>query len=214
MSQAVAELTHPAPAMAGPTPVRAMPTATPRKTHQEKKTWTAENLLALTSDENHYEIVNGELIKMVPASARHGKLASRLVHALASCIGEHGLGQVYTAEPGFQLRAQPLTIRAPDVAFVRRERIPLEGEPEGFWAIAPDLVVEIVSPSETAEDVHQKVADYLRAGTRLLWLVYPASQAVMEYRSPMEARQLTVEDDLDGGEVVPGFRYPLKQLFA
>jgi len=214
MSQAVAELTHPTPVMTGPAPVRAMPTATPRKTHREKKTWTAEDLLALTSDENHYEIVKGELIKMVPASARHGKFASRLVHALASCMGEHDLGQVYTAEPGFQLEAKPLTIRAPDVAFVRRERIPPEGEPEGYWAIAPDLVVEIVSPSETAEDVHQKVADYLRAGTRLLWLVYPVSQAVMEYRPPMEARQLTVEDDLDGGEVVPGFRYPLKQLFA
>ena len=214
MSQAAIGLAHPAPAMAGPTPVRAMPAATPRKTHQEKKTWTAEDLLALTGDENHYEIVKGELIMMVPASARHGKFASRLVHALASCIGEHGLGQVYTAEPGFQLQAEPLTIRAPDVAFVQRERIPPEGEPEGFWAIAPDLVVEIVSPSETAQEVHEKVADYLRAGTRLLWLVYPASQAVMEYRSPMEARQLTVEDDLDGDEVVPGFRYPLKQLFV
>lgn len=214
MSQAVAELTHPAPAMAGPTPVRAMPSATPRKTHREKKIWTAEDLLALTDNKHQYEIVRGELKMMTPASVRHGKFASRLDRVLGSYVEEHALGEVYTAEPGFQLEAKPLTIRAPDVAFVRRERIPPEGEPEGYWAIAPDLVVEIVSPSETAEDVHQKVADYLRAGTRLLWLVYPASQAVMEYRSPMEARQLTVEDDLDGGEVVPGFRYPLKRLFA
>jgi len=75
-------------------------------------------------------------------------------------------------------------------------------------------VVEIVSPSETAEEVHAKVADYPRAGTQLLWLVYPASRTVMEYRPPMQAQRLTVEDDLDGGDVVPGFRYPLKRLFV
>jgi Uma2 family endonuclease len=200
--------------MAGSAPAGAMPAATPRKTHQEKKTWTAEDLLALAGDENQYEIVRGELTMMTPASARHGKLAMRLGRTIGNFVDDHTLGEVYAAETGFQLEAEPLTIRAPDVAFVRRERIPPEGEPEGFWAIAPDLVVEIVSPSETAQEVHEKVADYLRAGTRLLWLVYPASQAVMEYRPPMEARQLTVEDDLDGDEVVPGFRYPLKQLFA
>jgi len=209
MSQIVAELTSPAPAVAVPT--SALPEL-PRE--KEKKVWTAEDLLALADDENLYELVRGELIVMTPASARHGKFASRLDRALGGYVEEHGLGEAYTAEPGFELEAEPLTIRAPDVAFVRRERIPPEGEPEEFWAIAPDLVIEIISPSETAQEIHEKVADYLRAGTQLLWLVYPASQTAMEYRPPMEARRLIVEDDLDGGDVVPGFRYPLKQLFA
>jgi Uma2 family endonuclease len=92
--------------------------------------------------------------------------------------------------------------------------LPPEGEPEGFWAIAPDLVIEIVSPSESAQMVHEKVADYVRAGTQLLWVVYPTSQTVMEYGPAMDARRLTIEDDLEGGEVVPGFCYPLKCLFA
>jgi Uma2 family endonuclease len=192
----------------------AIPALEQQKPFQEKKVWTADDLLALADDENRYEIVRGELMVMTPASVRHGKFAARLVRAIGSHVEQHALGEAYTAEPGFQLEAKPLTIRAPDVAFVRRERIPPAGEPEGFWAIAPDLVVEIVSPSETAEEVHAKVADYLRAGTQLLWLVYPASRTVMEYRPPMQAQRLTVEDDLDGGDVVPGFRYPLKQLFV
>ena len=207
MSQEVVEVVRPAPAASVPAPVQ-------RETFQEKKIWTAEDLLALADDENRYELVRGELIMMTPASARHGKFVARLVRALGSYVEEHELGEVYTAEPGFELEAEPLTIRALDVAFVRRDRIPPEGEPEGFWAIGPDLVIEIISPSETAQAIHEKVADYLRAGTRLLWLVYPASQTAMEYRPPMEARRLTVEDDLDGGDVVPGFRYPLRRLFV
>lgn len=205
MSEAVVEVTRPVPAVLPPVQ---------RETLQEKKVWTAEDLLALADDENRYELVRGELIMMTPASARHGKFASRLDRALGGYVEEHELGEVYTAEPGFELEAEPPTVRAPDVAFVRRERIPPEGEPDGFWAIAPDLVIEIISPSETAQAIHEKVADYLRAGTQLLWLIYPASQAAMEYLPPMDARRLTVEDDLNGGDVVPGFRYPLRRLFA
>lgn len=205
MSEAVVEVTRPVPAVLPPVQ---------REMLQKKKAWTAEDLLALADDENRYELVRGELIMMTPASARHGKFASRLDRALGGYVEEHELGEVYTAEPGFELEAEPPTVRAPDVAFVRRERIPPEGEPDGFWAIAPDLVIEIISPSETAQAIHEKVADYLRAGTQLLWLIYPASQAAMEYLPPMDARRLTVEDDLNGGDVVPGFRYPLRRLFA
>jgi len=181
---------------------------------QEKRIWTAEDLLALADDENRYELVRGELIMMTPAGIRHAKFAARLVGAISNYLGDRELGEVYTAEPGFVLESEPQTIRAPDVAFMRREHIPPEGEPEGFWEGAPDLAIEVISPSETAKNIHEKVADYLRAGTQLVWLVYPDSQTVMEYRPPMKARRLTVEDDLDGGDAVPGFRYPLKRLFA
>lgn len=176
------------------------------------KKWTAEDLLTLAGDENRYELVGGELLMTAPAGPRHGKFAARLVLAIGNHVEAQDLGQVYTAEPGFQLEADPLTIRAPDVAFVQRSRIP-EGEPAGFWPLAPDLVVEIISPSETARDIHEKVDDYLRAGTRLIWLVYPDNKTVMEYRAPDQARVLTANDDLEGEDVLTGFRYPLQQLF-
>jgi len=181
---------------------------------QPVRLWTAEELLALPNDGRRYELVRGRLITMTPASARHGKLASRLDRALGLFVETHGLGEVYTAEPGFALASDPDTVRAPDVAFVRRERIPPEGEPEGYWAIAPDLVIEIVSPSESAATIQGKVSDYLQAGTQLIWVVYPNNRTVMEFRSPDQARLLTEEDTLDGGEVVPGFKLPLARLFA
>lgn len=179
-----------------------------------KEAWTAQELLSLPDDGHHYELVRGELVMMTPASARHGKFSARLIGALEPYVRDHGLGEVYTAEPGFVLATEPDTVRVPDVAFVRRERIPPEGEPEGFWPIAPDLVVEVVSPSESAPLLHSKVADYLRAGTRLIWVIYPDTQTVMEFRSWTEVRVLTVEESLDGGDVVPGFSLPLARLFA
>ena len=206
MSEATAEL-------ARVTPLKA-PAPAQDKSPEGRNAWTAEDLLAMVDDENSYELVQGELTMMVPAGARHGQLTMRLGRAVGNFVEEHSLGEVYAAETGFQLESEPLTIRAPDVAFVRQERIPSAGVPEGFWAIAPDLVIEVISPSETAQQVHEKVADYLQAGTQLLWTVYPATQTVMEYRPPMEARRLTAEDALDGGDVVPGFRYTLKKLFA
>ena len=206
MPQTMARMAQPVAPLVVPTPAQ-------RKLPKER-IWTAEDLLALADDENRYELVRGKLIMMPPASPRLGKFASRLDRALGIYVEEQELGEIYTADPGFELESDPQTIRAPDVAFGRQERIPPAGEPEGFWAIAPDLVIEIVSPTETAQMTHEKVADYLRAGTRLPWLIYPASQEAMEYRPPMEARRLTVEDDLDGGDVVPGFCYPLKKLFA
>jgi Uma2 family endonuclease len=206
MSEATVGLTRATP-LEAPAPAR-------DKSPQDRKIWTAEDLLTMADDENRYELVRGELTMMVPAGARHGRLTMRLGRAVGNFVEEHSLGEVYAAETGFQLESEPLTIRAPDVAFVRQERIPSAGVPEGFWAAAPDLVIEVISPSEGAQQVHEKVADYMRAGTHLLWVVYPATQTVMEYRPPMEARRLTAEDSLDGGDVVPGFRYPLEKLFA
>jgi Uma2 family endonuclease len=211
MSQAALEISTSRPILELASPVLLTPARRVVRKPPDKK-WTAEDLLALAGDENRYELVRGELVMMTPAGPKHGKFASRLDRAIGNYVETHNLGEVYTAEPGFQLQAEPLTIRAPEVAFVQRLRIPA-GEPAGFWSLAPDLVVEIISPSETAQDVHEKVKDYLRAGTRLIWLVYPDNETVMEYRAPEQARVLTADDDLQGGDVLPGFRHPLKQLF-
>ncbi len=176
--------------------------------------WTIADLEALSDSEHHYELVRGDLMIASPASPVQGRYASRLIHALVDFVDEQDLGEVYTAEPGFVLKPEPEAIvRAPDVAYVRKDRIPPPDEQTGFWPVAPDLVVEIVSPSDTADDIQSKVQDYLDAGTRLIWVVYPPTKTVVEYRKRGGLPRLGIDDALQGNDVLPGFSYPLKQLF-
>lgn len=176
--------------------------------------WAIADLYALAGDDHHYELVEGELQMMSPASPTQGRYATRITVVLGEYVDSHDLGEVYVAEPGFALRPDPKgTVRAPDVAFVSKERIPPAEEASGFWALAPDLAVEIISPSETAYSVQTKVDEYLRAGVRLVWLVYPEAQVVVEYAAGWQMRRLDGGDALDGGDVIPGFSMPLARLF-
>lgn len=176
--------------------------------------WTIDDLNALTGDEHRYELVEGELYMMTPASPTQGRYAALLAAALVDFVIAQDLGEVYVAEPGFALDPDPKgTVRAPDVAFVLKERIPPAEEARGFWAIAPDVAVEIISPSETAYSVEAKVAEYLRAGVRLVWLVYPEAEVVVEFAEGWQVRRLTKGDALEGGVVIPGFTMPLARLF-
>jgi len=175
---------------------------------------TADELLQLTQDGPRYELIKGELIEMSPAGPRHGRIAMRLGSLLEQFTRQTGLGVVYAAETGFKLSENPDTVRAADAAFVAQTRIPAAGEPEGYWAIAPDLVVEVVSPSDAAATIQTKVTDWLAAGCRLVWVVYPDTQTVTEYRSLTEVRVLTRQDKLSGGDVLPGFTCLIGELFA
>lgn len=112
------------------------------------------------------------------------------------------------------MQENPDTVRAADAAFVAKSRVPQEGEPEGYWAIAPDLVVEVVSPSDSASGVQSKVADWLQAGCQLVWVVYPDTQTVTEYRSLTEIRVLTADQPLEGGNALPGFACGVSEIFT
>ncbi|HEX9925100.1 MAG TPA: Uma2 family endonuclease [Anaerolineae bacterium] len=175
---------------------------------------TADELLHLPANGHRYELVKGELIEMSPASPRHGRIANIITFLLTQHIRQKGLGTVYAAETGFKLQENPDAVRAADAAFIAQSRIPPEGEPEGFWAIAPDLVVQVVSPSDSAQMIQSKVTDWLTAGCRLVWIVYPNNQTVTEYRSLTEARVLTAVDSLTGGDVLPDFACPVQELFT
>jgi len=175
---------------------------------------TAEELIELPSDDYKYELVEGELIRMAPTGGEHGVLTVRLGRLLDEYIAAHDLGIVCGAETGFVLRRTPDTVRAPDVSFVAKERIPTTGVPKTYWPFAPDLAVEVVSPSDRFDEVQTKVAEYLTAGTRLVWIVDPATRTVFVYRSLRNVRALGEEDEIEGEDVVPGFRCPIKQVFA
>jgi Uma2 family endonuclease len=175
---------------------------------------TADELLHLPANGHRYELVKGELIEMSPASPRHGRIAMRFGALIEQHVRQKNLGAIYAAETGFKLQENPDTVRAVDAAFIAQSRIPPEGEPEGFWAIAPDLVVEVVSPSDSAQAIQSKVTDWLTAGCRLVWVVYPDNQTVTEYRSLTEVRVLTTADNLTGRDVLSDFACPVQELFT
>ena len=174
---------------------------------------TAEELLRLPEESKRRELVEGELREMAPAGARHGRAAMRIGTLLDRHATAQRIGVVLAAETGFRISRNPDTVRAPDVSFVARDRIPAEGIPEGYWDIAPDLVAEVVSPNDTAAEVQSKIQMWLRVGVRLVWVVYPDTRSVMVYESLKEISTLTAGDTLGGGAVVPDFECRVSEVF-
>lgn len=175
---------------------------------------TADELLQMPSDGFRYELVRGEIRKMTPAGSEHGKVGGRLTVALGSYVLAHGLGEVYLAETGFRLASDPDTVRAPDISFIRSERVQALGIVRSYVPGAPDLAVEVVSPGDTYTEVGAKVLEWLDAGTRLVIVVDPWKRWVTVYHSRDDIHVLSEDDVLDGGEVVPGWTMPVRSLFA
>ena len=161
-----------------------------------------------------YELLKGKLIKMPPAGSEHGKVAMKIGWRLAQYVTAQALGETYAAETGFRLASNPDTVRAPNVAFVTRERVDEAGEVAGFWPGAPDLAVEVVSPGDTSTEVESKVSEWLRAGTRMVVVINARQEAVTVYRSLEDVVILTRGGILDGGEVVPGWTLPINEIFG
>lgn len=177
----------------------------------DKTLLTAEDLWRMPQNGRRYELVRGALVEMTPVGPTHATIARRLGGKLGDFTDAHQLGQTMV-EAGFCLECQPDTVRAPDVSFLSKDKMPPEDH-EGFVPGAPDLAVEVVSPGEKDADVQDKVMDYLAHGTRLVWVVRPRQRTVTVYRADGTARILRETDTLEGEAVVPGFELPLKLLF-
>lgn len=178
------------------------------------KILTAEDLLKLPRGRFRYELIEGELKQMSPAGHNHGRIAMELSAPLYQYVKANNLGKVYAAETGFLLKTDPDTVRAPDIAFIRQERVAKVGRSEGYWRGAPDLAVEVISPSDSVGKLENKIRMWLEAGTRLVWVISPTLFNVTVYRSMMDIETLTEKDVLDGGDVIPGFKFPVSELFA
>lgn len=178
-----------------------------------RKPVTAEELLRTPDDGLRRELVRGEVRTMAPAGNVHGRIAINVSTPLDQYVRAHDLGVVFAAETGFKIAGNPDTVSAPDAAFVRRERVKAVGEVEGYWPEAPDLAVEVVSPNDLFAEVEEKVADWLAAGTRMILVVNPRARTVVVRLSEKEARILSEEEVLDGGQVVPGWTLSVADVF-
>jgi Uma2 family endonuclease len=172
---------------------------------------TAEQLLDLPDDGMRHELVEGALRTIAPAGGEHGRIGARLLIRIGVFVEVQRLGEVFTAETGFWLERNPDTVRAPDVAFVRADRMP-DARVPGFVPLAPDLVAEVVSPNDRAVEVAGKALSWLDAGVRLVWVVDPENRTVTVYR-PDGVGVLRGQDVLDGEDVMPGFALPLSEVW-
>ena len=176
--------------------------------------YTADELLEFSTDSSHrYELRKGNLTIMAPAGSEHGHTTMGIGARLRVFSEEAGIGLVFAAETGFKLESDPDTVLAPDVAFVRRGRLPAGRLPTTYFPGPPDLAVEVVSPGDTAPEVQDKVQQWLRAGSKLVWVVEPRTRTVTVFRPDGSATVLQEADTLSGEDIVPGFSLPLSQVF-
>ena len=174
---------------------------------------TAEDLLRFDEPGARVELVRGELITMTLPGAEHGIIAAEILLLLGSHVRGNGLGRVFAAETGFLLERDPDTVRGADVAFVGQERLDRLTSLKGHLPMAPDLVVEVASPHDRPGQIAEKLGEWLAAGAQLVWWVYPERREVVEHRPGVAPRTFAEADTLDGGDVVPGFRCRVADLF-
>ncbi len=173
---------------------------------------TADELLQLKLPGRRVELVNGRLVVREPAGFDHGYVTWKLADRLSEYLRGKDLGILCAAETGFILSREPDTVRALDIAFIRGERVP-EPRPKGYAELAPDLVVEVLSPDDRPGAVLAKVGDWLDAGTPLVWVVDPERRRVRIYRHDASESVVTGAAALNGEDVLPGFSCEVESIF-
>jgi Uma2 family endonuclease len=174
--------------------------------------WTDEAFMALARDGHRYEVVNGELVDMGNSGMAHGYVACILVALLTTYVQQNKLGAVCDSSTAFTLKNG--NRRSPDVSFVAKERLKgLKRPPHGFFQGSPDLAVEILSPGNTIEEIHDKIVEYFENDTRLVWVIHPDEKYILVYHAPEPDRFLRSQDVLEGEAIVPGFSMSVAELF-
>lgn len=178
----------------------------------ERQIWTDEAFLALSRDGHRYELVDGELVDMGNSGMEHGGIGSFLGGLLAIHVRQQHLGIVCDSSTAFTLKNG--NKRSPDVSFVAKQRLKgLKQPPRGFFEGSPDLIIEILSPNNTVEEIHEKIVEYFDNDTQLAWVIHPAERYVLVYHNPEPDQFLRSSDFLDGEAVIPGFSVQVSELF-
>jgi Uma2 family endonuclease len=178
----------------------------------QERLYTADEFWETFGDTKRLELVKGVPVEMSPTGEEHSTVSAWITYLLISYVETHDLGEITAAEGGFVLSRNPDTVRAPDVGFIAKARL-AEPTSQRYFSGPPDLAVEVVSPNDTASDIHAKVFDYLRAGTRLVWVIYPQSRTVAVYGPDTPTPVLDANGTLEGGDVLPGLSLPVREIF-
>ena len=174
---------------------------------------TVEALYALPDDGRKYELQAGMLVAEPLPGYRHGRVMFLVAKILDMHVSRHDLGEVLVGDAGFVLARAPDTVRGPDVAFVAKRRVASQRDKTKAFEGAPDLAVEVRSPTNTPAEMHAKVGDYLAAGARCVWIVDPERRIVTVYASLLSPRVLAEGDALEAGDVLPGFSVRVGEFF-
>jgi Uma2 family endonuclease len=179
----------------------------------DQKLMTADDLIRLPRRRERHELIRGVLRTSPLAFMEEARVTSRLGLALGAFVDDQRLGELVVGV-GFLLTVDPDTVRAPSVAFVRRERLETTGIPEGYYPGAPDLAAIVITPDDRYLDVHDAVAEWLEHGTQLVFVANPRRRTVAVHRPGRDVRILGIEDMLDGEDVVPGWTLAIRDLFG
>lgn len=178
----------------------------------QERLMTAEEFGAMPDDGKRHDLVKGVVVEVSRPKPRHSVIQRRLAARIGDFVDDHDLG-VVTTEGGYILARNPDTVRGPDVGFISKTRLP-DPDLDEYIPMGPDLVVEIVLPNDTATEVNDKIKAYFRAGSRLVWVVYPDAQEVYAYSGSSTTVQIVgIDGTPDGADVLPGFTLPLREVF-
>lgn len=179
----------------------------------EHELLTADDLLLLHSEGVRGELIRGVLHETMAAGHEHGKIVVNLILELGNFVKPRKLGSLVASDSGVWLEEDPDTVREPDIAYTSANKIPLDAGIPGYAEVAPDLVVEIKSPSDSRRHVHDRALMWLSHGVRLVWVVHPDIRTVDVHRPGRAVTTLDADDSLDGAEVLPGFTCALSAVF-
>jgi Uma2 family endonuclease len=173
---------------------------------------TAEALFSKPDDGYRYDLIKGELRRMSPAGGKHGIIIANLTAEIVHHVRQHNLGIVFGAETGFKLESNPDTVLGPDIAFIRRGRIPAGEYSEKFWAMPPELVVEVLSPGDSRREIQEKIQTYLDNGVEAVWIIHLKKREIRVHR---RNRDVQIFDETVGlqDELLPGFLFPVSRIF-
>ena len=174
---------------------------------------SAEQLFKASENGKRLELQKGTLIVMSPAGSEHGRIASRILIRLGTYVEENDLGETFAAETGFLIEQNPDTVRAPDAAFVSHRRLSETDPTSAYLALAPDLVVEVVSPNDSSSDIEGKAHQWLSAGTQIVLVADPKNETLRAYRSKSEIQVLHSGETFESGDVCKNWQLSVNEVF-